>query len=442
MSSSTAERAELLEAAGDAAMLAAQWSRSISLLEAAIAAFGETADRNGVARSSARLATTLGLQRKYSEGLAIAEAAYLELGETGEPGVRALLANVIATAYGNGLDLHKAIEWSEVALEVSEQLEADDQFAEAVFSRGLALFSLGRHRESLMLTQGLAALADRNGMLKEKSRALMSWALCSMADDPVASRRMLLESAELAERLGIRALQYNNMYNYAEICTYTGQLGEARRVVDQFAELRDEDNNTWLSDLRVVIAAMTGDVTSARSWLESIPAEDPTAAEFIQGAATRFQMVALVSLALGDTQRALRDAERSIQADPRGINLHTAVSIAGRAALWLRDADAARRAIEAGQFIRGRWVHATLTTISAGLAALEGRHDDAGREYGTAVAEFRQLDCEFDACMATLDQVLLLGAAATPLVEEARDCLGRLGAKPFLEVLEGVVATG
>lgn len=439
VSASPAERAELLEAAGDAAMLAAQFTRSIALLEAAVAAFGERADRNGVARASARLAFTLCLQRKYSEGLAIAEAAYLELGETGEPGVRAQLANVIATAYGNGLDLHKAIEWSEVALEVGEQLETDDQFAEAVASRGVALFSLGRHRESLMLAQGLAALADRNGMLKEKSRALMTWALCSMADDPPASRSMLRDAAEVAERVGIRALQYNSMWNYAEISTYTGQLEEARRVIDQFGG-RNEADEAWLQDLRVVIAAMTGDVAGARSWLESIPTDNSASAEFMQGAATKFQMAALVSLAIGDTQDALRHAERSIQADPRGINLHTAVALAGRAALWLRDVEAARRAIEAGHLVRGRWIHATLTTISAGIAALEGRREDAVRGYETAIAEYRQLECEFDECLVTIDQVLLLGAAPVPLVEKSRDVLERLGVEPFLGVLNRAAA--
>ncbi len=438
LTSSGATRGELLEAAGDAATLAGRGDQARSLLREAVTIYGELGDKNGVGRASARIAFALAVERHYADALSIAEAAYLELGAEGDLEVRARLAIAIAGSYGHGLDLHKAVEWGETALELTEQLDDLSLFGEALYSRGLALFSLGRHRESLMLHRGLVGLAESAGLIREQSRTLMALGLCTMADDPVTSARNVLDAAEQARRAGVRPLQQTNLLNYAELCVLNGSWDEARRALAELGPLV-ESNAQWAAMLQAMLAASTGDHAGAAEWMRSQEHDDTR--EFIQAAATTYQCSAFVALAAGDLATAMHDADRAIQIDPLGINVHVAISVLGRAALWSRDVEGARRALEAGRRVRGRWSSATLDDVQAGIDALEGRVEEAANGFGGAVAAFGELDCHLAAALVTLDRLVLLGPAQDAAVAEAERTFTRLGALPYLERLRQVQAT-
>jgi len=86
---------------------------------------------------------------------------------------------------------------------------------------------------------------------------------------------------------------------------------------------------------------------------------------------------------------------------------------------------------------RGRWMTAERLTMEAGLAALEGRVQEAAETYRRAVEAWRALDCTLDLALCELDRVLLLGPdhPDATMAKEARDIFTELGAKPFLERL-------
>ena len=76
-------------------------------------------------------------------------------------------------------------------------------------------------------------------------------------------------------------------------------------------------------------------------------------------------------------------------------------------------------------------------TLEAGIAALEGRLDEAAERYGAALDAWRALDDTLSLALCELDLVTLLGAAHPAAVagKEAEDIFTQLGAVPFLERL-------
>jgi len=116
-----------------------------------------------------------------------------------------------------------------------------------------------------------------------------------------------------------------------------------------------------------------------------------------------------------------------------------------RTALWARDSERAARALAR---LRATGLHgpageANLATISAGLAALSGRPDEARSTYRTRASELaRPGGCAFDEALTAIDMATLLGPAvpeARAAADSAREILTRLGGKPFLERLEEAI---
>jgi hypothetical protein len=119
------------------------------------------------------------------------------------------------------------------------------------------------------------------------------------------------------------------------------------------------------------------------------------------------------------------------------------VHVYGRASLWLGDLEGATRALAAGRALLGRWISAVNTTLEAGIAALEGRVEDAADHYAAAFDRWRAIDDTLSLALAELDCVLLLGAShpASVAGKEAHDVFAQLGAAPFLERLESARST-
>ena len=93
----------------------------------------------------------------------------------------------------------------------------------------------------------------------------------------------------------------------------------------------------------------------------------------------------------------------------------------------------------AGLQVRGRWVDAALTSLRSGIAALEGRTSEAARGYADARSAFHALECDMDAALTTLDEVVLLGTAPEEEVAAARRAFTQLHAAPFLNRLNEAV---
>ena len=147
---------------------------------------------------------------------------------------------------------------------------------------------------------------------------------------------------------------------------------------------------------------------------------------------------ALVHLLGGDPAPAFEAAIEAVELDPSGVNAHYAAREAARAAVWLRDPDRLHRALEAMAPLRGRWIDAVRRTAEAGLAALEGRREDALAGYERALGEWRALDTRLDQafCAADMAHVLPDEELTTEALAESTAFLTGIGAVSLLERIE------
>lgn len=126
------------------------------------------------------------------------------------------------------------------------------------------------------------------------------------------------------------------------------------------------------------------------------------------------------------------------------MNTPSASWSSARAGLWLRDPERVRAALAAMGPLRGRWIEAAQRTVEAGLAALEGRFDEAANSYAESLGTWTALDLPLDHSMTVVDAALLLPPELRPAGETERtiEYLRGLGARALLERLEGAEVVG
>jgi hypothetical protein len=93
-----------------------------------------------------------------------------------------------------------------------------------------------------------------------------------------------------------------------------------------------------------------------------------------------------------------------------------------RASLWLRDAAGLRETLGEPRASIGRSTDLRILTLRAGLAALEGRLDEARDGYLAAQAGFRDLGLRFEVGLAALEHAVFLpdDPSAAAAADEAR----------------------
>ena len=440
-----AERASLLELAGEGGYRASKYDRAVAHLEEAVAYYQAAGDANAAGRAIAKLIPVLGAGlSRFSEAAERGERAFETLRESGDERVKADLACELAGALNSAGSHKRALEWSEMALVLAERFDDPALLASAVGARSGALFNLGRHREAVMLARGMAALADAAGALREQATARVGLSVFTLEEDPREALSVALESAELARRAGLRPIEVLNLLNAAETSIYVGRWSDTRAAITELAQRELPVRQlAFLNFVQAMLEAGTGDAVAAMARFEGF-AGAAAESESVSGRTTYLSARAFVNLASGDIEAARHEAAEAVAADPLGINSPNALAVGGRASLWLRDAEGARDVVTAMASFRGRWMRAERRTMEAGLAALEGRVDAAADAYRESIEAWRALDCTLDLALCELDLVLLLGPdhPDATAAKEARDIFNQLGAKPFLERLDRAAEAG
>ena len=117
----------------------------------------------------------------------------------------------------------------------------------------------------------------------------------------------------------------------------------------------------------------------------------------------------------------------------------------GRLPSTTAELDIAERVLELAAQGFGGVVDHDLSTIRAGIAALEGRTTEALGLYRSALAGYREAGCRFDVALTILDMAALVGTdepAVRSLIPEGRDILVSLGARPLIERLDALAGEG
>jgi class 3 adenylate cyclase/tetratricopeptide (TPR) repeat protein len=375
-----------------------------------------------------------------AESLEQCERAF-EIVGAGETFVRAKLALAVAAMLGYGTEVERAVEWCEVALRLAEELDDSEILASALGTRSLALFTMGRHREAVMLARGMAGIADEAGELIEQARARTGLSLYMLPDNPRGMVDVAREAVEIARKVGSRGLEITNMLNITETSLYLGLWDEAFAMIEQLHQRELAPwHREWLAGLEAVFAALGGDFARATDLL-AISGESATTS--LAELTTRLTTTAFVALANGKLDDALREANRAVELDPVGINCAAALGIAARAALWMGNLDELREVFTAMHRIRGRAMAAMRRTTEAGIAALEGRIAESADIYQDAIERWRAVESVLDLALCELDLALVLGKdhQEATAAKEALDIFVQIGARVFVERLSEIIDT-
>ena len=436
----SADRADLLERAGDEASFAGHHEAAERHLRAAIEVRRTLGDRSGIAAATAALGRSLLTTYRTADAIEILEPALAEFAEMDREPAFIALGGQLARAHFLGDDNRGAIEVADRVLEAAEHADLVEIVADTLVTKGTALGIIGRVIEGLAVIRAGQAVAQAHDLSSTRLRGSINHAFLQASLDPRAALEEARSGLAVARRLGRTSEATVLLGNGVEAAIRTGDwawaMGEIGPVLDE--RLEASDRLTMLGSA-VVIMALRGESTT--EFLDEI--------QQLVGDTNESSLLASLyaanAAALFATDK-LADARVTWHrtATVSSGNVADAVPRCARAALWLRDIDAARAdlALLDASGIHGPAVEADRATIRAGIAALEGRHVDAVAMYRGARGDWRDLRLEWDEALCGLDMALLLDPADPDVREAAeasREILERLGARPFVDRLDAAL---
>jgi class 3 adenylate cyclase/tetratricopeptide (TPR) repeat protein len=439
-----AERAALEIRAAASANAAAHHEDALGLVRDAIDLAREGGDRLALATGAALLGEVLIDAGQPPEAVAVLESAVSDLAEDVDDEARAGLLSNLSRAYMRTGRSAESVQTGDRALEIAEHLHLDRLIAETFNNKGSSLGYLGRQREAIALLEAAVNLAHVRGYVAAEIRALNNLA-ASYDDDPRRALAFLDQSVALARRVGNRSLAnwagVSRLYSIYLIAE--GWDGAVAEVAQDLADARRHATQSTLDEIRSI--SIQGMFLVARGE----PTDEPLASmEALVERTTDTFGPAAIHFLRGDRALLAGRYEESCREmllasiEPNLGDLM--LSRAHRAALWGRDLEAAR---DIADQLDAHPSSAATTVASriaarAGIAALEGRRDDALLGYRDASARLRAIKVDLDLATVTLDAVRLLGANDSTLAaaaEEARVVFDRVGARPYLELLQAAM---
>ena len=440
-----AERAGLYLRAASSANAAARHDLAQALVLEGIAIAGTLADPALLGAAEALLGELLIDAGKPPEAVEVLEAAVARLAEVSDDEARAGLLGNLSRAYMRSGHPARAIETADLALAIAERRHLDRIIAETLNNKGSSLSYLGRSVEAVALLRAAVDLAHERGFVAAETRALSNLGV-SIDDNPRRARDILEQGLNLARRVGNRSLSnwaaISRLYAVVSIAEgWDEALAEAEQ---DLADARAHEVASPLDEIRslsvqALMRVPRGESTDAMlADLERL-AEETTDAF---GAAALHYLRGDRALLAGD--HALASREMLLASDEPNIG-HVFLVGAARAALWGGDVATAREIADrleaqpnsSASFTAGR------TAVRAGIAALEGRRDEAIAGFRDALARLRAIGEDFELARTGLDFGLLVGPgepAARAAAAEARPIFERVGARPYLERLDAAAA--
>jgi class 3 adenylate cyclase/tetratricopeptide (TPR) repeat protein len=436
-----AETADLLERAGDAAMLAGRYEAAEPRLRAAIAAQRDLGNPAGIAGATASLGRMLFSSFRTPEAITLLQSVVDEFADLAREPAGIALAGHLARAYARNDDLPESLEIAERVLEAAEHAELFAVVADTLITKGTSLGSAGRPIEGLAVIAAGRDLAEALGLGDTLLRALNNLAYIQGPRDPRAALSITRAGLTLARRYGVRNELSSLSTGLGEFGLRTGAWTSALK---ELTATLDEDwepiDKAWLLGGVTVLEAVRGESVEDR--LDELrhlvgASADP------QAPGTEAGVAGFAAFAIGD----LTGARTAWHRDRYSGSIPTAAARAARAALWLRDAAGAREDLAAldGSGIHGPAVAADRRTIVAGLSALDGRPAEALVLYREALQSWRDLGLVWDEALCGIDMATLLDPNDLEVRAAgvaAREILVQLEAAPFIARLDAALARG
>jgi len=441
VTSDPAESAKLLQRAGDEASVAGHYDIAEDLLQRAIAAQQALGDRRGVAAATEALGRTLSAMYRTGDAIALLQPAVDELGDIAGEAEGIALTGQLARVYYLFDDNRRAIEIADRVLEAAEHADLRAIVADTLITRGTALGALGRPIEGLGVIEAGRAVAEANGLGETVLRAINNVAYIEGSRDPRAAVETSRTGLVLARRLGVRSMIVSMLQNVGEFSIRTGDWEQPLADLETaLADDWDPADRMWLRLASSAFPALRGDDVADILAEISRMATDQNDVQFAANVAMFTGQIELARGALAESRAsAHRTGELASALAP------VTLPRAARSALWSGDVQGARDDLKAlaDTGVHGPAIEADRQTVSAGIAALEGRGAEALALYREALRDWRDLGLAWDEALCGLDMALLLDPAEPEVraaAEATRETLVGLGAKPFIDRLDAALS--
>ncbi len=435
-------RAALLDRAGWLGVYAPDYDEAARLLGESIALYEAQGDHRSAARVSGKLAAVEAYQDRWEEAIARSEAAFETL-RGFEPGVElAELAARLASGYVFVGEKQKALEKSELAMELAESLGSIDALVRALSAKSLVMEGR-RPQEALALRKHQLSLAREHDLPELEGNALFNLSdLCFRRDRYDDALSYLADALVVMRRRGARSAEWSTIAETSYPLFMLGRWDEALAAFAEVPEdrLLDALTTSFLSSVPE-IRLHRGDVASAGSLLvtyaplgDSPDLQDKTGFESAAAAVARAEGRLDDALRLG-----LRATEVARTLSETNQSVKLAVVEAIEAALALSERTKAEELVASIEAVppglRSPYLGAQALRFRARLA---GSDDAALENYEAAAKRFRELGVVFWLAVTELEHGEWLVSQsraddAEPLVSEAREIFERLEARPWLE---------
>jgi hypothetical protein len=292
----------------------------------------------------------------------------------------------------------------------------------------------------MAINRGVVSLAQTHGLVDSQLRAMNNLSAGLQWEDPRAGQNTNREGIEVARRRGNRGWLLQYQQGLASFATFTGGWDEADRILAEMAgpDLPTLGKVVWAS-VSANLHAFRGEIAEAAATLAEV-ADVRSTADDPRNAGYMAIDDAFVELMAGRLDQAYTTLV-PLAAGGLGEVASFAAMWAARAALWMADAERARRASELFDVTpeRGRFINTSRLAIRAGVKALEGDREGALAGYREATRLFREMDLEFEVAFMGIELATLLGPDEPEAVaagEHARAYWTRLGSPPLLAQLD------
>jgi class 3 adenylate cyclase/tetratricopeptide (TPR) repeat protein len=434
VTSDAAEATELLERAGAAMGQAAKFDVAEAHLRRALQQRRDAGDRASAARTTALLAQTLVNAYRRRDAVELLTPALAEFGDLGDDPGLAMLEHQLARAHWFLGELERAIELADSALARAERIDDVSQTADAMISKGSIIAMEGRYREGLALLDGGVRLAEEHGLRSTEARGLLNISATSVGRDPVLALDYARRAYALAARLGFRsqldAAAGNSLETAARIGEWDWVDAEGKQLLEM--DLGQGQRQAILRGIEEVRAYRGEPVGELLEEHRSLVEDDITALANYHGA------FAPARLAEGRFAEAASEWELSSALE---INAPTDLPKAARAALWAGDRAGLERLLQRFIDLRshGPAPNASIVTLRAALAGLDGQRDEAVALYSDALSQWAAAGLPLDRAFTAIDMVVVLGPtdpAARAAADDARELFTRLRARRLLDILD------
>jgi hypothetical protein len=279
--------------------------------------------------------------------------------------------------------------------------------------------------------RGVIAVADREGLWAAGLRARNN--LLGNIDSIDEAYALLREGHELAPRVGHRPFMHQFLLQLLDFSTRAGKWGEwlAEAEAEEEAGALSPFFLSWLASQRAILAALRGDVELADAEAAKMRAaaanlESPTVA------AALLMNECILAFSRGDWSRTIGQArvpsgDVNMAVDALTIWVHAAV--AGDRPDDLREAIERLRTGST----QDRFSAAALDGAQGGVAAREGRWDEARGHYRSSLDGLQQVGHRLEEAITSLEWGMLAGS-----VDPDAEAAGAAGESFFVERDAGI----